>query len=112
MVGDPSGKRFRGLPKKVRPGAAEYQESGPPSRSVHKHPQDPEEPLAVLDLVNDDEPFQILESQHRIGEAGSVGRVFQVERSDRARLSRNQATGQRGLADLARAYETHDRELT
>ena len=111
VIGDPARTRFGGLPQQFTPGAAEYQKSRAVGRSVHKHPEETEEFRAMLDLVNDDQSFEMRERQLGIGEPGLVGRILHVEECDRVRLPCDQAAGQRGLSDLARAHETHYGEL-
>ena len=47
--------------------------------------------------------------EHRIREAGDVGRILEIEDRHRSAMSAHARAGQRGLADLARAQDSDDR---
>ena len=47
--------------------------------SVDEHAQDREEIGAALRLVDDDRSFERGEGEHRVGEAGAVARVLEIE---------------------------------
>ncbi len=81
------------------------QETSSIGRPVDKYAKYPEQSLAVLHLVDDDQPVERIEREPGIGEAGEVGRVLQVEEGDAALFLSGQVAGQSRLADLPGTHE-------
>ena len=111
VVDDAARERLGRLPKKHRAGAAQYKKPDPVGGPVDENAQQPEESLAVLHLVDDDEAVERFERELGVRETCLVGRILQVEKRDPTRLASCQAAGQSRLAHLPSAHEPDYGEL-
>ena len=78
---------------------------------VHEDAQQREKSFAVPHLVDDHQAGEGLEREPGIGETRDVGRILQIEERHRSAHAFGQAPGQRRLADLPGADQSHDGEL-
>ena len=79
MVGDPARQGLRSLAEKRRASAADNEEPRAIQRPIHKYAKQPEQALAPLHLIDDDQAIEGLKREFRVGEAGLVDRVLQIE---------------------------------
>ena len=111
MVDDPAREGLGGLPKQLRAGTAQYEKPSAVGRSVYEDAKQPEQPFAVLHLVNDDKAVQRFERKLGVRETCLIGRIFQVEERNPALLTSGQAAGESRLAHLPGTHEPDYGEL-
>ncbi len=111
VVGDPAGQSLGASADEIGRGAAQHEKAGRATRAVGQHPEHGEEIRSALELVDDHETSQRPQRERRVSQAGQVGWILEVETGHRPLPSLCQRTGQRGLADLARAHHPHHGEL-
>jgi hypothetical protein len=109
-IGDSAGEGFRALPAQLRRRAPEDEEASGAGRPVGQDAEHREEVRQSLDLVDDDQPLEIPQREHRVGEPGQVFGVLQIESCDPALAPIGDLRGQRRLADLTGADDSDDRK--
>ena len=105
MVDDATSERLRALPQQVWGGAAEHKETRRAVRPIREHPEHLKQAGAALDLVDDDQPGQAAQRQHRIEQPRRMAWILKVKVSGRARPQRCDLTRKGRFADLARPHQ-------
>ena len=100
---DAASEGFRRLTQQLGCGAAEDKKTRRERLAVGQHPEEGKQIRPPLDLVNDHEALERAQCGIRLTEPGQGGGIFQVEIIRRVR--RDELTGQRGFAALARPQQ-------
>jgi hypothetical protein len=72
-------ERLGGLPEEARGSAAEHEEACRKGTPIGENAEDPENLGNTVDLIENDEPSEGLECEHRSREPDGILRPFEVE---------------------------------
>src|SRR4029079_652220 len=95
----------------LRRSAAENQEGRWPARTIGENTQDREKLRPALDLIEDHQPSERFESEHRLRQPGERAGILEIEEGRATTDLVGEHPGQRALADLPGAEQRNDGKL-